>query len=789
MIKKLFLAFVYIECGHNRQFTCLVRSDVHIRLVAGSSPAGGVDTYIVRGSFTLSKNQTIQESFSIGTNILTDVLGSNLTENLSIVFAEQIKNAKDAKATHVVIDLSQFDSGIIEIRDNGLGIESTNIKNTWFFAGTQIKADDTRMLGGKGIGRFTMFALGSKIKVETIANHIQSSFTLDKKELDKKNRLNEITIPVETIQTTKESGTRIYITNLVPEVIDNFQIEDDLHNLFIGDSEFSVDIIPTDPSAKKTFKKFSEAVKDATLRSAFSLNWSSNRTPIITYNSYAQLTDKNKLITTQASKDLREYIKTNKNLLSKIGNISVQIYHFYFPGKIGKDFPYLKKIRKDASSRSSNFLKYDSGVNLYRNDFKIFGYGKNDWLNLNEYSYNRTIEIANSRIVARIILDVKSASTLEEKSSREGLKTNTKLFHAFKNLIWHLILQVNADHETAKELLKQISLEVQKSPNPTEKGPTESDSNTTFNGDNTQSTNNLKTSDNNSHGDNSNTENNHETKIHPKIKLKNNNKSIHCHENCNLYKFIDLKNSISSSGTSYTESDLEFYRDGTLVENGNLLPFDVSQKINIVVQDINNSNIASSFELNIIDSKKSNTTGRNELFPLNIDNKYYKLASSNPNDFFNTIMKQLNSLWINGEYDYVVYTAMRSIADVEIEARLRPNIVKITDGKYKLTLGGGLKAIKSLVEKIINDSTLQKECAQCLSLNKDTKENFFRTFKNPNDTNASGESFMEKIKIAHTGAHNPLSAPGPLDIQELASNITKLLELSEAYIKISTPRE
>jgi len=126
-------------------------------------------------------------------------LGNELIKDRQTAFFELVKNGYDADATDVNIKFHKVlkPGGIIIIQDNGGGMDENDIKNKWARAAGENKVKEPytprfnrRRLGAKGIGRFSLAKLGSKIKVITKPNNFASQFvfSIDFKEFtDDKN--------------------------------------------------------------------------------------------------------------------------------------------------------------------------------------------------------------------------------------------------------------------------------------------------------------------------------------------------------------------------------------------------------------------------------------------------------------------------------------------------------------------------------------------------------------------------------------------------------------------------
>lgn len=116
-------------------------------------------------------------------------IGEELIKDPHTAFFEIVKNGYDADATLVEVTFSKTSNGggRITLQDDGTGMSEQDIRGKWFRPGSENKLLEPftpgfrrRRLGAKGIGRFSLAKLGTKVKVITReAGQRQLSFTLD----------------------------------------------------------------------------------------------------------------------------------------------------------------------------------------------------------------------------------------------------------------------------------------------------------------------------------------------------------------------------------------------------------------------------------------------------------------------------------------------------------------------------------------------------------------------------------------------------------------------------------
>ena len=103
-----------------------------------------------------------------------------ITDRITALF-ELIKNCYDANASEVVINFKNAgtetsnQNGVIEIRDNGIGMSFIDVRDKWMVIGTSSKRRNPvspnpfkrRCVGEKGIGRFAVDKLGDYVTIHT----------------------------------------------------------------------------------------------------------------------------------------------------------------------------------------------------------------------------------------------------------------------------------------------------------------------------------------------------------------------------------------------------------------------------------------------------------------------------------------------------------------------------------------------------------------------------------------------------------------------------------------------
>jgi len=167
-------------------------------------------------------------NFKIESSVV-EQLGRNLYSNDNSIIIELIANSYDAQASSVSII---FGPDFIKVSDDGYGMSTEDLKNKFLTVGIKKrennKTGDRPFLGRKGIGKLSVFALGSQVFIETRknngANIINTTTNLDYNNLlDNKNELN-LNITKMNLNNSKP-GTDITITDLIKKNPSNKSIE------------------------------------------------------------------------------------------------------------------------------------------------------------------------------------------------------------------------------------------------------------------------------------------------------------------------------------------------------------------------------------------------------------------------------------------------------------------------------------------------------------------------------------------------------------------------------------
>ncbi|MCR2043231.1 ATP-binding protein [Anaerosalibacter massiliensis] len=380
-------------------------------------------------------------SINFSPRILYDAFGSKNIEVDSIAFAEQIKNSFDAHAKNVTLDFRDYNEDRIKILDDGVGMNEKELKENWLLVGTESKTSDEDALGGKGVGRFSLFRIANTITIITKKEgHPEYEMSLEKDTLknleftkDSKIDITENKIP-KHFNKNSDSGTIIILTNI--KRIDFNEIFYDLHNLIQPDKKSS---IPTKVHylPKELFNEQNVmSIDEALMYAPFKCKASFVKNNLIKYHFICKIKDR----ILYENKNIKR-LSSNFSKLDPIdlGTIDFTLYNYYFYSK------YVNLLSIPQKEIQKNFLNIYQGISVYREDFKIYGHGKTDWLNLAEKRVASPSKCIDNKLsFGYVSLRRPQSDRLEEKTNREGFLKGD-IYDYFKNAIELLIDEFNRD--------------------------------------------------------------------------------------------------------------------------------------------------------------------------------------------------------------------------------------------------------------------------------------------------------------------------------------------------------
>lgn len=389
------------------------------------------------------------ESYFEPTGRLIMSIGKDLIKDLPAAIVELVKNSYDADATYVKITYRK-DNNILKIivEDDGHGMSQKTVLGAWMVPSTDYKLKKKKSpkgrvyQGRKGIGRYAVSLLGNKLELITIKDSIKTSAFFDWNEFNSEKKLSEIPITITTCKTVDHSGTKLIITNeynngLVDKIneSDVKKIEKELSKLLSNIDDFRIEVCYEDfyiDSTKNMCKIISQLEFDDA--------WHYRLTGKVNADFSYELTYYN--FYTKEEKSFNSSFADDKILMknsASCGGVYID-YRVYDKDPHGieviMNFINGNQNTKLSKTDVRNMLIDQSGISIFRSDFRIRPYGDKgfDWLNLDSKRVqNPSMSIGSEQINGRISIESEENSGLKEKSARDGLYENTN-YHALQRV-------------------------------------------------------------------------------------------------------------------------------------------------------------------------------------------------------------------------------------------------------------------------------------------------------------------------------------------------------------------
>jgi signal transduction histidine kinase len=354
---------------------------------------------------------------------LQRLIGRELISTEYIAVAELVKNAYDAGATEVIVELKKDPPQKLAISDNGLGMSLEEFERLWMVPGYSEKVEAGEaagrpLLGEKGIGRFAADRLAEKLTVVTkrVGEDDALCVVFDWKEFEDRNKkMRDIPIPYSRKPDTGleawDSGTKLELEELRKEWTGNDwrKLRRELQSLvtpFRTVHRFKI-IAKAEGWESGEVKSPFEAQEG--YKYTFSLPKGGRRTRRLS---------RPKRIAKQLGKEIEESERKTVGTKS-FGPIRGAFYYVDHP-------------------RSLTKRGFQSGVAVYRDGFRVEPYGRSDddWLEVKSKKASRHghAPITPSRLFGFIEITRDENPKLKDVTNREGL-LDTPEFAEFRDFV------------------------------------------------------------------------------------------------------------------------------------------------------------------------------------------------------------------------------------------------------------------------------------------------------------------------------------------------------------------
>lgn len=421
---------------------------------------------------------------------LLKLLGEELIGSQHLALFELIKNAYDADADNVLININNVDdvrSTIISIKDNGCGMTLNTIRNSWLEPGTDGKEKMVENkiytekyhrlpLGSKGVGRFAAYKLGNTVTLYTkTLSDGEFKVTVDLNEALSKKYLNEFFINIEKISQDRshintETGTEIIISNITKPLTLGSILNLNRQILSIQ-SPFEyfgyknkkiknpIKIQLVCPEFQDNLKEtsISELIDSALYR--FRFNFENGKLE------YEYKFTPNKLLSTSVKIEPHEIKSTIENITTLDRRVPVKEISYYEELRQLQGSFYVydfdNKIMQYYQNKQAlkTYTLENSGIRIYRGGIRVYNYGEkgDDWLELDQERIDDPSKnLSNRLIIGAVELDAQTISYLREKTNREGF-IDDDAYQKLKLVIKSVLSIFNKERIKDKEKLRIVT--------------------------------------------------------------------------------------------------------------------------------------------------------------------------------------------------------------------------------------------------------------------------------------------------------------------------------------------
>lgn len=387
-------------------------------------------------------------------------LGPELITNNLVAIIELIKNSYDAFATKVdvifecEIEPSRFANdefgkiSKIVISDNGIGMNTDEVRDYWFVIGTPNK-EENRLLsknnqkryvtGSKGIGRLSVARLGGLLKMTTKKNTEENaiSFLINWDQIFENDEMPLVDISYIQGSGIDNSGTIIEISK-----IRNSWVKEDLEELSEGLSRFNppfkvrndfkinLKVINTKggsitfPINYQEFLDFPIYRIKGTVEESGEINCTYHYSPLGSKEIQKEKDLSSKWIDVIKNIKNRRLIKSIKHSKPTCGSFNFEIRCWDIDPSSTEEISNLFNIKRQNVKDS---IKYFMGISVYRDGILVMPKEERtrDWLGLDLRRVSHVGDrISTNQIVGCVYISSETNTLLKDASNREGFVEN-----------------------------------------------------------------------------------------------------------------------------------------------------------------------------------------------------------------------------------------------------------------------------------------------------------------------------------------------------------------------------
>jgi len=372
---------------------------------------------------------------------LLRTIGSELISSEIVAVLELVRNSYDADASFIRVvfeNVSDPEGATLELLDDGHGMTRKVLLGPWMEPATNHKSSSNgdgfagqfspkgrRRLGSKGVGRFAAQRLGRNLVVRTFARReeggIQAEFDWDLLQ-EGEQYLDQLEIPWKQFHKPKLElqGTSLFISELQDEWdFDRFQKLRIALARLLGpedrDDPFRIQLV-IDGNEEDINPAIEQLPPMYTIEGEVEEGGYCS----ITYSDH-----------TGVQEDWVRHLFWLSDEAQVCGPFRFQMKAWDLDKEAVQLF--LEGLNITMGLRDFRRLIRDhSGINLYRDHFRILPYGEpdNDWLRLDHRRVNNpTMRLSNNQLLGQIFLSAENNPLLQDQTNREGLVVNKSYEH------------------------------------------------------------------------------------------------------------------------------------------------------------------------------------------------------------------------------------------------------------------------------------------------------------------------------------------------------------------------
>lgn len=424
--------------------------------------------------------------YIIEDSTIAELLGvQNFTTDEAAIL-ELVKNAYDAKALKIIL---KFTDDQLEIIDDGVGMDSNDIKEHWMHIGKSNKdyeiIDENNkkriQAGSKGVGRFALSRLGCQVCLHTkTINSVGVIWKTDwnGSTLESENENSFIGTRI-IISGLREKWTKKRISNLCDYLEKTYNDNSMQIEIMADDFDKIVPIHFPKAEAGKNCRsnivlEYDKGMLTTTIKSNEFQEEAKKYCLDINLHVYTIETD---ILEELKGSDYFELIEEDlKDTLDILGNFTANFFFNLTATKSDKD-KFLYRYLDTPEN-------VESGIILYRNAFSISSYeGKKDWLGLGKRSRKSPAaashptgawRVRENQMAGYVKIDKKENSVLQDLANRQGLDENIyyQLFveiiligiKEFERYRQSIVRKINAKNKDDEQKPTPVSDKVMKNP-------------------------------------------------------------------------------------------------------------------------------------------------------------------------------------------------------------------------------------------------------------------------------------------------------------------------------------